>query len=70
MTELPVVINYAIRFPGELRSRSEKERKLSGFIFNWATNFKLSNEFAAGPRNSEENDGGSPPGYINVIENF
>lgn len=49
---LPKVINYAIRFPAELRSFD------SGH--NWGTNYKLGDEVSTGPRNMEKNDGGLP----------
>lgn len=58
-------MNYAIRFPGEMRSNNSGLLKLAGFFFNWATGTKLSNEFSIGPRNREDDDGGDPPGYIN-----
>lgn len=63
---LPDVINYALRFPAELRSDNPDELRLAGFFFNWATEFKLTDEFAMGPRNRLDDDGGTPPGYINV----
>jgi ATP-binding cassette subfamily A (ABC1) protein 3 len=63
---LPSVVNYAIRFPAELRTNNSQEERFGGFFFNWRTNFKLADEFASGPRNKENDDGGNPPGYINV----
>ena len=57
-------MTYALRFPAELRGLSKQEAQFAGFSFNWATNFKLSNEFSTGPRNRNDNDGGMPPGYI------
>lgn len=57
-------MTYALRFPAELRGLSEQQAAFAGFSFNWATNFKLSNEFSTGPRNKYDNDGGMPPGYI------
>lgn len=62
---LPDDLNYAIRFPSELRTENEALRRFTGFFFNWATNFKVTNDFTIGPRNRNETDGGSPPGYIN-----
>lgn len=59
-------VDYAIRFPGELRSRNADQLRLAGFIFNWRTDFTLTNEFSMGPRNKDDNDGGPPPGYIFV----
>lgn len=58
---LPTVINYALRFPAELRPNGS-----IGSSESWATNFKLGNSFDIGPRNKEDNDGGEPPGYIKV----
>lgn len=58
---LPFVINYALRFPAELRQNTTSA---NAFFTNWATNRKLGNDFAIGPRNKEDNDGGEPPGYI------
>lgn len=63
-TVLPDNLTYALRFPAELRGLSKQEAAFAGFSFNWATNFKLSNEFLTGPRNRNDNDGGMPPGYI------
>lgn len=63
-TELPKIMNYALRLPAELRGLDSMSERFAGFIFNWATNFRLSNEFAMGPRNRLENDGGLPPGYV------
>lgn len=40
---------------------------LGGYIDNWATTYKLSNDFVIGPRNKHDDDGGEPPGYISVI---
>ena len=57
-------MTYALRFPAELRGLSKQEEAFTGFAYNWATNFKLTNEFLTGPRNRKANDGGMPPGYI------
>lgn len=65
ITVLPDNLTYALRFPAELRGLSKQEAAFAGFSFNWATNFKLSNEFSTGPRNRKDNDGGMPPGYLN-----
>lgn len=71
LTDLPDVVNYAIRFPAELRSNDTDALNFAGFFFNWATNFRLSSEFSIGPRNKDDNDGGNPPGYIPVrLENY
>jgi len=60
---LPLVVNYAIRFPAELRQNTTVA---NGFFNNWATNLKLGSDFTIGPRNKDDNDGGEPPGYIHV----
>lgn len=59
-----MVINYALRFPAELRQGGVV---VNGFFDNWATNFKLGSDFVIGPRNEDRDDGGEPPGYIPVI---
>jgi hypothetical protein len=64
---LPDVINYALRFPAELRTNDEYLQKLGGFFFNWATNWKISDGFSIGVRNKDDNDGGNPTGYTTVI---
>ncbi|KAJ6635436.1 Phospholipid-transporting ATPase ABCA3 [Pseudolycoriella hygida] len=58
---LPNVINYAIRFPAELR---RNQVVANAFFENWATDYKLGSDFSIGPRNRYEDDGGEPPGYI------
>lgn len=63
---LPIVINYALRFPAELR---RNVTAANGFFQNWQTDFKLGDSFAIGPRHKEDNDGGEPPGYIPVTTN-
>ena len=64
--ELPAIINYALRFPSELRTNDSFLESLGGFSENWATNFRLSSGFTIGPRNRFAQDGGRPPGYILV----
>lgn len=66
ISELPNTIDYAIRFPAELRTNDTTLQRFAGFFYNWATNRKLSDEFSSGPRNKDDDDGGSPPGYIYV----
>lgn len=58
------MLNYAIRFPAEMRSDSSEAQQLAGFSYNWGTDFKLNEAFLIGPRNRRDNDGGIPPGYI------
>lgn len=60
---LPNIINYALRFPAELRKNETVD---NGFFDNWATNLKIGGNFGDGPRKKEDNDGGEPPGYIPV----
>jgi hypothetical protein len=64
---LPRAINYALRFPAELRTNDEYLSKLGGLFFNWMTNFKLSDGFTVGVRNKDDNDGGNPTGYVSVM---
>lgn len=66
ISQLPDVVTYAIRFPAELRTNNSELQKFTGFFYNWSTNRKLTDEFSSGPRNKEDEDGGSPPGYVNV----
>ncbi|XP_059614826.1 phospholipid-transporting ATPase ABCA3 isoform X2 [Phlebotomus argentipes] len=57
---LPDHMNYAVRFPAELRSRQNEEDILGA---NWQTG-RLFPEFQSiGPRNRNHSDGGIPPGY-------
>ena len=62
ITELPNVINYALRFPSEMRNNVSNTQ--GGFTNNWLTNYKLGSDFSIGPRNKEDSDGGAAPGYI------
>lgn len=61
---LPLVINYALRFPAEMRTRDEGTT--GAFTNNWVTSYKLGSDFSIGPRNKNDSDGGTPPGYIPV----
>lgn len=63
---LPKNIEYAIRFPAELRRNDSLPNNLGGFSSNWATNIRFGIDFIPGPRNGVPNDGGEPPGYIRV----
>lgn len=60
MDTLPIVIDYALRFPAELREG------VGAFRENWKTNFRFSEKFVPGPREQYTDDGGVPPGYIQV----
>jgi len=66
LTVLPDNINYAIRFPGELRTSNELLERMGGFTNNWATNIRFGLDFLPGPRNPASADGGEPPGYLRV----
>lgn len=61
---LPREINYAVRFPAELRRNDSLPNDLGGFSENWQTSVKFGLDFLPGPRNSRADDGGQPPGYI------
>jgi hypothetical protein len=50
-----------------MRTQDKLLQQLAGLFFNWATRLKISDGFSVGPRNKDDNDGGSPPGYIPVI---
>lgn len=63
---LPPKINYAIRFPAELRRNDSIPNDAGAFSSNWGTNIRFGIEFIPGPRNGASNDGGQPPGYIRV----
>lgn len=63
---LPKEINYAVRFPAELRRNDNLPNDFGGFSENWATNIRFGLDFLPGPRNSRADDGGQPPGYIRV----
>lgn len=67
ITEFPATVNYALRFPSEMRKNQTNNRNSGGaFTDNWLTNFKLGSDFSIGPRNKDYPDGGEPPGYISV----
>lgn len=66
ITELPPVINYALRFPSELRTNNSILARLAPFTEHWSTNFRISSGPTVGPRNRFSADGGTPPGYIFV----
>lgn len=59
---IPIVINYALRFPSELRPVESGE--------TWKTNFRISDSFVNGPRLKHDFDGGVPPGYIRVTNSL
>lgn len=63
---LPNNLNYAMRFPAELRRNDSLPNNLGGFSSNWGTNIRFGIDFIPGPRNGAANDGGEPPGYIRV----
>lgn len=63
---LPSDIQYAVRFPAELRRSDNLPNDLGGFSENWSTNIRFGLDFLPGPRNSRADDGGQPPGYIRV----
>jgi hypothetical protein len=63
---LPSEINYAVRFPAELRRNDSLPNDLGGFSQNWGTNIRFGLEFLPGPREGRADDGGQPPGYIRV----
>ncbi|GAB0097260.1 ATP-binding cassette sub-family A member 3 [Sergentomyia squamirostris] len=57
---LPDHMDYTVRFPAELRSRRNPDDIMGA---NWQTG-RLFPEFQSiGPRNRNQSDGGSPPGY-------
>lgn len=57
ITELPDVLKYAIRLPGELRTQ------FGPMWANWRTDFLFPFIQIGGARNQEYDDGGVPPGY-------
>ncbi|KAL5277954.1 ABCA3.2 family protein [Megaselia abdita] len=59
ITEYPKHLDFALRFPSELRSSSQYT-----FIFNWLTNQLFPTFELPGPRNKDDVDGGIPSGYI------
>lgn len=56
---LPHVLDYALRFPGGLRTG-----RVNQAIFNWYTRSMFPILQSPGPRNREADDGGLPPGYL------
>lgn len=56
---LPRVLDYALRFPGGLRTG-----RMNQAIFNWYTQMSFPILQYPGPRNREGDDGGIPTGYL------
>lgn len=56
---LPRVLDYALRFPGGLRTG-----RVNQAIFNWYTQRLFPVLQYPGPRNRDGNDGGQPTGYL------
>jgi hypothetical protein len=57
---LPNKLEYAIRFPGELRNNFNNPNPM---IFTWRTDFRFPVFQPGGARNYDYADGGAPPGY-------
>ncbi|XP_063703387.1 phospholipid-transporting ATPase ABCA1-like [Culicoides brevitarsis] len=57
ITQMPTVLKYAIRLPGELRTT------FGPMWANWRTDFLFPFIQQGGARNKEYDDGGVPPGY-------
>ncbi|KAL7744177.1 hypothetical protein ACLKA6_009151 [Drosophila palustris] len=57
LKELPEKFKYTLRFPGELRSAT-------GIFFNWLTMRLFPVLDTIGPRNDDNDDGGTPVGYL------
>jgi ATP-binding cassette, subfamily A (ABC1), member 3 len=60
ITTLPDKLEYAIRFPGELRNNFNNPNPV---IFTWRTDFRFPFFQIGGARNFDYADGGAPPGY-------
>ncbi|XP_055529126.1 phospholipid-transporting ATPase ABCA1-like [Wyeomyia smithii] len=57
LTTLPIVLNYTLRFPGELRAQF-------GIMHTWRTNSRFASRPDGGARFYRYDDGGPSPGYF------
>jgi hypothetical protein len=60
MTTMPNQLQFAIRFPGELRNNGFNSNPL---LYSWRTDYLFPYYAGTGPRNYDINDGGVPAGY-------
>lgn len=56
---LPRRLQYALRFPGELRTH----HSINPLLYNWQTDKSITPYQEPGPRTRYQADGGIPPGY-------